>query len=236
MDRRSALLALSAPLVLAVQTDADSQPPLTDHPPGRGGLLFLGLIGGRGVDATLLSRLPSSVRPAYTAALARRLRLRPLQTSPEDDDKQMRMARLDLRAALIAMSSRSAAREATAYASEAVLWWEWEGIPEGPLVEARYAEGHLQRQRLSPLRPFLSLFLMHRYRAAFECACEQLVQRSSDAMRQRSLTRERDFARHGYLTARASAQVAEPLVAAMAEDIDLGTFVYIEGHPHPGGR
>jgi hypothetical protein len=62
---------------------------------------------------------------------------------------------------------------AEAEAAEAVrgarLFYEWEGMSEGPLAEAEWAEAYLRAHPVSPLAPYLRLFAANRLRSAAEC-------------------------------------------------------------------
>ena len=60
---------------------------------------------------------------------------------------------------------------AAQYARSAVIYKDWEMMSERPFEEAEYAEHYLNTEtkiRKLRLRPFLHLFLAHRYRCAYE--------------------------------------------------------------------
>lgn len=56
------------------------------------------------------------------------------------------------------------------YLADAPIFYEWEGMHEGPLAEAEYAAQYLAENPETIIEPFLLTFLLHRYRAAWECA------------------------------------------------------------------
>jgi len=56
------------------------------------------------------------------------------------------------------------------YLADAPIFYEWEGMHDGPLVEAEYAEQYLAENPETIIEPFLLSFLLQRYRAAWECA------------------------------------------------------------------
>ena len=61
------------------------------------------------------------------------------------------------------------ADSAYSYAQKAKLFFEWEGFSDGPLTEADFTETYIENHPNSIINPYLLLFLLHRYRAAFEC-------------------------------------------------------------------
>jgi hypothetical protein len=71
---------------------------------------------------------------------------------------------------MIVIHGQTAKREAELFAAGVPLSLEWEGMSEGPLLEADYAEQWLNRYPQSPMVPFLHLFAAHRFRAGFEAA------------------------------------------------------------------
>lgn len=56
------------------------------------------------------------------------------------------------------------------YLADAPICYEWEGMHDGPLTEAEYATQYLSDNPETIIEPFLLAFLLHRYRAAWECA------------------------------------------------------------------
>jgi len=56
------------------------------------------------------------------------------------------------------------------YLADAPIFYEWEGMHDGPLAEAEYAAQYLSDNPETVIEPFLLTFLLHRYRAAWECA------------------------------------------------------------------
>ena len=74
---------------------------------------------------------------------------------------------------MIVIHGPTAKREAELFAAGVPLSLEWEGMSEGPLVEADYAEQWLNRYPQSPIVSFLYLFAAHRFRAGFEAAARE---------------------------------------------------------------
>src|SRR5262245_28583378 len=67
------------------------------------------------------------------------------------------------------INGKGAEKAAAEYARGATLYYEWEGIADSPLGEAKYAEEYLERNPPTMIKPYLILFLAHRYRCAYEC-------------------------------------------------------------------
>lgn len=108
------------------------------------------------------------------------------------------------------------------YAESAKIYLEWEGESDGPLDEARYAENYLATNPESPLKPYLVLFLLNRYRIAFEClGFEKKTDAQADAA-----------SKYRYFLALAG-QSADPLVQEIAKDIDRQKYLYIRTANHP---
>jgi hypothetical protein len=57
---------------------------------------------------------------------------------------------------------------AAKFAEELPLSYEWEGFSDGPLAEADYVKKYLESNSGTPLKPYLVLFLIHRYRHGLE--------------------------------------------------------------------
>jgi len=116
------------------------------------------------------------------------------------------------------------AEAAADYAREAVLAYEWEGMSDGPLGEAAYAEQFLRDHPDTPLRSYLVLFLAHRLRSAYE-----ILQGENDASA-RDRTKERY-----QIHLEAALQDPDPLVRFVARDLEQLPFVYLPTKPDPRG-
>ena len=106
-------------------------------------------------------------------------------------------------------------KAAATYARDAALLVEWEGFGSSPLAEAAYAEEYLRGHPETELRPYLTLFLAHRFRCAWE------LLGGSDH------TRERDdaAARYGvYLDV--ALHDTDPLVRFVAAEIEKRATLY----------
>lgn len=115
--------------------------------------------------------------------------------------------------------------EAAAYARTATLAYEWEGMSEGPLSEAAFAEEYLRVHPGTPLASYLGLFLAHRYRCAHE-----ILAGTPDAA-----AREGARARYAFHLERALMD-ADPLARFVAADLRARPFLYLaDAGEAPGG-
>lgn len=94
-------------------------------------------------------------------------------------DKRRRMER----AIVSLLDCPDAADAGAEYAAQATLCLEWEGMSDGPLREAEFAERYLEKHPQTPLRPYLLLFLGHRLLRA----AEALVGEGSEVQAQKTL-------------------------------------------------
>jgi len=134
-------------------------------------------------------------------------------------------------------------REAAAYARKATLAYEWEGYPDGPLAEAKSTEEYLRLHPATVLRPYLELFLLHRYRAAFEAAVYEIPLAGTETPRAspaRAAEIAAGYAADQRLAAAKYREVwprlagaTDPVVRAIADEIDGVAFVYLNVSAHP---
>ena len=112
--------------------------------------------------------------------------------------------------------------EAVLFAQTAVVFYEWEGYSDGPLSEAEFAAEYLQQNPHTLISGYIDLFLLHRYRAAFEAA---EFEHNPDAGR---LAAER----YAGVWKRVR-QVRDVVIRAVADNIDTSSYVYIKTAHHP---
>jgi hypothetical protein len=105
----------------------------------------------------------------YLAALPPHSKLREKIFSV-DAQEILSFRRRNLENQILLLLGPKAAREARAFSAVLPLSLEWEGISEGPLQEADFADRWLVLKPATPLAPFLYLFMAHRVRAACEAA------------------------------------------------------------------
>jgi hypothetical protein len=110
---------------------------------------------------------------------------------------------------------------ATEYARNAVVLYEWEGMPDSPIEEARYAEAYVAARPRSPFVPYLYLFAAERWRYAFE----YFVRDHNSEGIARSADKYRDLIDR--------ARNADPLVRLVANDLDERPYLTSNIGRHP---
>ena len=201
----------------------------------RGILIYQAL--GRRTDpasAAAIATLP----PPIQAELNRRMTITGKGFSPtinvsagaRGTDADMDRTRRELEIALATFAATPQAwPEAGEYARSAKMYYEWEGDPSGPMDEVQFVASYIADNRTSPLRGYLELFALHRARAAFEAAGSGAM--LTDPARQASLQREAAGLYNSIWTR--LQQSTDPVVKALAADIDAKPFVYIDIALHP---
>jgi hypothetical protein len=201
-----------------------------------------------------LSVLPAEVRTEYERRLSRRNAYKPRTPKPPAgagfEFQSIGDHRRTLETAIVVLlespdlsdAGKSALeQEAGRYASAAILAYEWEGFPDGPLAEAAHAAKYLREHPTTLIRPYLDLFLLHRYRCGFEAAGFEVFeypyqgQTASEAERIRSgyLKNQREAA-GAYVAAWKQLEVTkDSVVRAIADEIDGVRDVYIATNLHP---
>lgn len=111
---------------------------------------------------------------------------------------------------------------AATYASGASISMEWEGMSDGPLGEAGAVEHFLDGNPQSPLKPYLILFLLHRYRIAFECLGFE-KKPEKEAMASNKYQEYLNMAK----------AEKDSLIGLIATDIDKQKYLYIKTEKHP---
>lgn len=167
-----------------------------------------------------------AVRAEIVARLTGRLAYKPILTVPAGLAYEMQsVARKQQRfeGMLATLSGRPGlSEEALAAAREVKLAYEWEGFSDGPIYEAGQAEEYLAKHPNTAIAPALNLFILHRYRCAFEAAT---------------------FNKEGELRAKSAARyraawdrigrIPDVVVQALARDVDESPYLYIETKLHP---
>jgi len=220
-----AVAAYLAMVTVTAMTPAlRSQQPDAVEPSGAP--LFTALLLGEDPPESSLANLRSDARAAISAAIARAKAYRPrIPVPPNGDWFETTLAeqRQRLERALASLvPSQRVQKDAIAYASQALLAYEWEGFSDPPLGEAAHTEEFLQQHPKSALRPALELFQLHRYRCAFEAAGFEANMES----------RKTAAAKYVALWEQVS-RSKNPAVNAVAQEIDTATFLYIENQGHP---
>ena len=209
---------LSAPRVAAFQPAPQGPAPVAP--------LFHAFLWGGELETPALQRLEPAVRDAIKARLAGRLAYKPILTVPPGLDRlaqEMARNQQQFEGMLATLSGRpDLGKQAAAAARDVRLSYEWEGDSSVPIREAVLAEEYLANHPNTVLAPALNLFILHRYRCAFEAATrfkDAQVQAKSAAW---------------YRAARENVgRVQDVVVQALARDIDEAPYLYIETKLHP---
>jgi hypothetical protein len=158
------------------------------------GELLLGSIfeGSEEIIDLDVENVPENLRPALVGCIKRFRsfvsRLPKDSSELEEVDAFAAAAMLEKRrrmerAIVSLLDCPDAAAAAAEYAARATLCLEWEGMSDGPLREADFAERYLEQHPRTPLRPYLLLFLGHRLLRA----AEALVGEGSEVQAQKTL-------------------------------------------------
>jgi hypothetical protein len=170
--------------------------------------------------------LEPAVRDAFETRLRARLAYKPMLTVPLDLSYERKVsARMQqgLEAMLATLSGLPGLGKEPASAARVVGFvYEWEGDSRGPLSEVVDAEEYLAKHPKTVLAPAINLFILHRYRCAFEAAT---------------------FSKDAQVQAKSAAwyravwqsvgRVQDVVVQTLARDIDESPYLYIETTLHP---
>jgi hypothetical protein len=209
---------LVATPVAAVQPTATS--------PGPDAPLFSAFLWGGTLAPSALQHLEPAVRDAVASRFAGRLAYKPILKVPpaaKGIERTLASKQQHFEAMLATLSGRpGTGNEAVAVTREVQLSYEWEGYSDGPIREAMKAEEYLGRHPDTVLAPALDLFILHRYRCAFEAATfnkDEQEQANSAAWYRAAWQRAR--------------RVQDVVVQALTRDIDESPYVYLETKLHP---
>ena len=229
------------PILLLLQAPGYRPPPRGGH---QGPPMFLAFCRGTSDAARFeraLAEWPGNVRDEIRRRLAGCPKSAPvveLDSRIREAEREVAQSRAELARAMVGvLGDRSLEPEAIRFARSAVLWYEWEGYADGPLAEAAFAESYLREQPGTKLRPYLQLFLLYRYRCAFEAAmwCDgPPARRGVGAQDEETCRRNRSHAASRYreLWTKTRAE-SDSVVGALADDIDAEAFLYIGDTGHP---
>lgn len=213
-------------LYVAFIVGAQAPPPLYDTPDLGGKLYKSVFVQGPGeLKPADLANLPPEVR----GRLERYLQRRAAFTSklPGGAETMNAMAieakKRRVESGIVSLIDAPGIEQAALdYVQNAKIFYEWEGMPSGPLDEAAYAENVLKENPSTPLAPYLYLFIAHRERAAFETMnpVKDKDQMTAVARKYRTFMQR----------ARA---VADPIFRLLADDLDRQPQIYVKSENHP---
>jgi hypothetical protein len=154
---------------------------------------------------------------ARAQAFRSRIRTRATGEGPE---RALEQKRRRVEGGIVALIDAAGIQALAAdYAARARIYSEWEGMSDGPLEEAAFAEAFLQSTPKTVLKPYLVLFLAHRYR----CAAETLEREKGPAY-EHALE---NYRRH----LEVSLRDADPLFRFVAESLRDARYLYLRPDP-----
>jgi len=174
-----------------------------------------------------VEKVPEPLRARLFTFLGRWTAFKTTYKSAPDDMKMMRAdakRRVLERSIVSLVDAPGVEKLAAAFVAAAPIAHEWEGMHDGPIREATFAENELKKDPASPLAPWLYLFIAQRQRVAFESyENEGDVEGMKAAARKYRTSMER---------VRAIPDIA---YRAVADDMERQPFVYIKskGSNHP---
>jgi len=145
-----------------------------------------------------------------------------LQNVPSDPGSAVDVRRRNLEEQIVTLLGEKTRKDARAFASAVPLHAEWEGMSEGPLDEANFADQWLIRYPDTPIASFLHLFIAHRLRAGYE---------SARVGREQGLWPV--LARRYHDTLERAQSSSNSLISCIANDLEGQSHVYLEGHGRP---
>jgi hypothetical protein len=169
-----------------------------------------------------LAAVPEPLQSRLSKYLARRAAFKSSYTSEPDDFQRVR--RVLERAIVSLVDTAGIERAAAEFVGAAPIASEWQGLPEGPVAEATFAENVLKKDPASPLAPWLYIFIAHRQRIAFE-AYEN--QRNEEGMKA-AAKKYRAFVER-------ARGAGDPIYGVIADDMERQPSLYIKGTQHPRG-
>jgi len=209
-----ALLSMGVPLSDAAAAETAPSPALSE-------IVLFGLRPAKDLD---LSHYRKEGRACVKAYLDR--------TSPESGlwqglapstpEEAVTVRRRNLKEQMVILLGEKVQREAKAFAAAVPLAAEWEGMSEGPVDEANFADQWLKEYPETPIAAFLHLFMAHRFRAGFEAA---------RAGHEKGLW---PILATRYREALAGARSSDnPLIHCIANDLEAQSHAYLEGQGRP---
>jgi hypothetical protein len=224
--RRGAAAALAA-IVLAAAPMAGGALQDGGPAPNLDGRLYKAVFfSGAGVLSPAdVASVPDPLKTRLTRFLTRRAAFKSAYKGNPESAEQARAdakRRAVERAIVSLVDGAGIEKTASEFVAGAPIAHEWEGLHDGPLAEAAYAENVLKKDPSSPLAPFLYVFIAARQRIAFETYENE---KNEDGMKT-AARKYRAFVER----ARA---VEDPIYPALVADMERQPFLYIKATNHP---
>jgi hypothetical protein len=141
---------------------------------------------------------------------------------PSNAEEAVHTRKLNLVEQMVTICGENVRREAKTFAAALPLLAEWEGMSEGPLQEADFADQWVAKHPDSSIAQFLYLFKAHRLRAGYEAARAGHEKGLWPILAGRY--------RESIGKARSS---TNPLLSCIATDLEQRAYVYLEGQEPP---
>jgi len=172
-----------------------------------------------------LAAVPEPLRARLEKYLTRRAAFKSSYKSEPDSLQKVRAdakRRVLERAIVSLIDSPGIEKAAADFVAAAPIAHEWEGMHDGPIAEANFAEGVLKKAPSSPLAPWLYVFIAERQRVAFETYENE---KNEDGMKA-AAKKYRTFIERG----RAA---DDPIYGALIDDMERLPYLYIKTTKHP---
>jgi len=228
--RHATLTLLVIGILLWASVRLSDLPPQVNLAVNARGALVLSVFGGVEPEPLDRTGLPERVRQRLETYLTRlsAFASRLPEPAPGTPEHLAWVARVRVERAIVALIDvPGIADQAATFAAGAQIAPEWTDASGGPLTEARDAEAYLEAHPTTPLKPYLWLFLMHRYKAAIPRL------RSEGAHEADVNAVATTYARYRAL----AAGFSDPLIGLIAGDIDnVASVDPVRRTAPPGGQ
>lgn len=182
------------------------------------------LFGVRPLAAIDPERYPEQGRPcvrAYLDAVSPESRAI-LNSGPAPQPGALQARKRNMLAQMTTILGEDVRQEAERFSTAVPLLLEWEGMSEGPVDEADFADQWLDKYPDTIIAPFLHLFRAHRLRAGYEAARAGHEKGLWPILAKRY--------REALQKAKSS---LDPLIGCIAADLEAQPYVYLEGQGRP---
>lgn len=220
------LLATGLAIALATAAAAQAPPPAAATADLQGKLYRAAFSSGTGVLSPAdLAGVAEPLRTRLATYLARRAAFKSRYKGTPDNIEKLRAdakRRVLERAIVSLIDTPGIEQTAAEFVAAAPIADKWDGIPDGPLAEAAYAEDALKKAPASPLAPWLYVFIAERQRVTFET-----FENTKNAEGMKTAARKyRAFAER-------ARGAGDPVFAALFADMEGRPYLYIKSGSHP---
>lgn len=211
---------MRAPCTLLVLLLGGGLPVSSEVPPENLAPALVGSLFGLEPEAVPVDGLSEAERnrvEAYNRCVARFSSRIPVEGLPQGPGRWLTEKRQRVERGIVCLVGGDGIDGVAAgYARDAELFYEWEGMSDGPLAEAAFAERYLRSHHDTILASYLHLFIAHRSR----CAAEALAAEGNEAGQARATE---SFRRQ----VAAVREDPDPLVRLAAGSLERMPWVYL---------